>query len=478
MAMQDYWNALGSGQRIGLAGGGLAIVAATVALAAWVLHDPLVPLAAGLSPERQAAVARELERDKIAYRIAEDGETVLVPSSAAGKARAAMSNGGLGLPPSAGLEIFKEADFSTTDFAQRINYQRALQGELTRTLQTIAGVRSARVHVILAEGGLLKRGNARASVAVTLQLVPGKQLSRSQVTGIQRLVAASVPEIQPADVVVLDESGAALNRAAGIADADGEASGAQLDLKRQVDGYVEAKLAKLLADIAPGGQVTLSADTALDFKQLKVTTEEPIAASGKGSDHPTGVVTKERQSQRGAGDGTQAKAGGTDTADWEYEYQVGKRVEQSLSVPGAIRRLSVAVAIHGAPDNVSSAMVEQLVEHAIGLDRSRGDSVAVVLLPALKAGPAAAPGPALADAVLQDGVPPASVHPGPDAGVHDPAPVLPGWPLLIAALLLVLGGAVWTVRRQAAARRAAAPIDIDAATAQVRAWLNHGGSAR
>lgn len=475
MAMQDYWNALGSRQRMGLASGALACVVATAALGFWALHDPMVPLASGLSPERQAAVARELERDKIAYRIGDDGETVLVPSSAAGKARAAMSNGGLGLPPSAGLEIFKEADFSTTDFAQRMNYQRALQGELTRTLQTIAGVRSARVHVILAEGGLLKRGNTKASVAITLQLLPGKLLSRSQVTGIQRLVAASVPEIQPADVVVLDESGNALNRAGGVAETDGEASGAQLDLKTRVDSYVEAKLAKMLADIAPGGQVTLSVDTALDFKQLKVTTEEPIAASGKGGDHPTGMVVKERQSQRPSGDGAQAKAGGADVADWEYEYQVGKRVEQSLSVPGAVKRLSVAVAIHGAPDNITNAMVEQLVEHAIGLDRSRGDSVAVVLLPALK------PAVAMGNETGMQGGMPATTHPShmaADASARDNASVVLSWPLLIGLSLLALVASVWTARRQMAASKAAAPIDIDAATAQVRAWLRREGNHR
>ena len=467
MAMHDYWDALSARQKIGLAGGAAAIVLATAALGFWALHDPLVPLVSGLPPERQAVVARELERDKIAYRIGEDGSTVYVPASAAGKARASMSSGGLGLPPSAGLEIFKEADFSTTDFAQRINYQRALQGELTRTLQTIAGVRSARVHVILPESGLLKRNNTKASVAVTLQVAPGKALSRSQVNGIQRLVAASVPEIQPGDVVVLDESGNTLSR--NVGEAEGEASGAQLDLKRQVDNYLEGKLTRLLSDLAPGGQVTLSADTSLDFKQLKVTTEEPLAAAGKDGDRPIGVVAKERQSQRVSSDSSQVKTDsrGIDVADWEYEYKVGHRIEQSLSAPGAIKRISVAVAIHGAPDSLTAATVEQLVSHAVGIDRTRGDSVAVALLPAVNASfrsgvAVAAPAAASLEADL-----------APREQTFNTFAI----PVMLAMLALALAGGVWEVSRRSASR-AAARVDIDATTARVRAWLNDEGAVR
>ncbi len=478
MGIPDYWNALGPRQRVGLSLGTAVIVLATVAFGVWVLRDPLVPLVGGLSPERQAAVARELERDKIAYRVADDGNTLLVPSSAAGKARAALGNGGLGLPPSAGLEIFKEADFSTTDFAQRINYQRALQGELTRTLQTIAGVRSARVHVILAEAGLLKRNNTKASVAVTLQLQPGKTLTRAQVNGIQRLVAASVPEVQAGDVVVLDESGNTLSRSS--ADAEGEASGSQLDLKRQADAYLEAKLSKLLADLAPQAQVTLSADTTLDFKQLKVTTEEPIAASGQTGDHPTGVVTKERQSQRPAREGAQAKGDDGEAADWEYEYQVGRRVEQSMSAPGAIKRVNVAVAIHGAPDGVTSAMVEKLVEHAAGLDRTRGDSVAVVLLPALASTAAPIRPSAKPDAPQDLAQPTGSteIH-GSDHAEAKEGSRLMDWPVLLVLGALALGSTWLARKRQASTTVAAnAPVDIDATTAQVRAWLRGDGPAR
>lgn len=393
MGITDFWATLGRLQRVGFIVGLLLIAALTVGAAAWSWRDPWVTIASSLPADRVVALQRELAREKLEFRVAEDGAAVEVRQSAAGRARAAAATGGVGLPPNVGLEIFKETDFSTTDFAQRINYQRALQGELTRTLQTMAGVRQARVHVVLPEGSVLKRSTARASAAVTLALVPGKTLSHGQVRGVQRLVAASVPEIKADDVVVLDESGASLARDASAG--EGELSTSQLDLKRQVDGYLEAKLTRLLEEIAPGVQVTLSVDTVLDYKQLRVTVEEPIAVpAGKDAERPTGVVLKERQVQRVAGgNGASANPASIDSTDLEFEYKVGHRVEQSILAPGTIKRVSVAVALHGAPSELVAASVEALVAHAVGIDRTRGDAVMVMMLgrvvPSMAAMPAA-----------------------------------------------------------------------------------------
>jgi flagellar M-ring protein FliF len=393
MGIADFWASLGRLQRVGFVLGLLLIAALTVGVAVWAWRDPWMSIATNLPADRVVALQRELAREKLEYRVAEDGASVEVRQSAAGRARAAAATGGVGLPPNVGLEIFKESDFSTTDFAQRINYQRALQGEITRTLQTMAGVRQARVHVVLPEGSVLKRGGAKASAAVTLALAPGKVLSRSQVRGVQRLVAASVPEIKVDDVVVLDESGASLARDASAG--DGDLSSSQLDLKRQVDGYFEGKLTHLLGEIAPGVQVTVSVDTMLDYKQLRVTVEEPIAApAGKDAERLTGVVLKERQVQRTAGgSGVAANAASVDSTDLEIEYKVGHRVEQSMLAPGTIRRVSVAVALHGAPSDLAAGSIEALVAHAVGVDRTRGDSVMVMLLgsvvPAMATMPAA-----------------------------------------------------------------------------------------
>jgi flagellar M-ring protein FliF len=462
MSIGEYWAALGRAQKAGFVLGLLLIAALTAGVGVWAWRDPWVAVATNLSAERVVALTRELAREKLEHRIAEDGATVEVRQSAVGRARASAATGGVGLPASVGLEIFKETDFSTTDFAQRVNYQRALQGELTRTLQTIAGVRQARVHVVLPEGSVLKRGATKASAAVTLALALGKTLSRSQVRGVQRLVASSVPEIKADEVVVLDESGASLSRDGGSGN-DAELSTSQLDLKRQVDGYFEAKLTRLLEEIAPGVQATLSVDTVLDYKQLRVTVEEPIAApAGKDAERATGVVLKERQVQRSsaaAGNAAANGAAGVESTDLEFEYKVGHRVEQSLLAPGTIRRVSVAVALHGAPADLAAASIESLVAHAVGIDRQRGDSVMVLMLGRM------------VPAVAQLESPPVVQKMAPVSAAPALPPALAG--VSYAAVLALLGVAgilaLLGLRRERAERAKAARLREVAE--QVRHWL-------
>ncbi len=452
MELKSFWTALGRWQRVGFVSGLLVIVALTSAVAAWALRDPWVAIATQLPAERVVALTRELTREKVEHRIAEDGASVEVRQSAAGRARAAAATGGVGLPSNVGLEIFKETDFSTTDFAQRVNYQRALQGEITRTLQTISGVRQARVHVVLPESSVLKRGAAKASAAVTLALAPGKSLSRGQIRGVQRLVAASVPEIKADEVVVLDEGGASLTRDVGAGET--ELSTSQLDLKRQVDAYLEAKLMRLMEDLAPGVQVALSVDTLLDYKHLRVTVDEPIAAkAAKDDGAPTGVVSKERQLQRTTG-AAGANTASVDSSDFEFEYKVGHRVEQTLLGPGTVRRISVAVALHGAPPDLAAANVESLVAHAVGVDRQRGDAVMVMMLSR-----AAAVDAALAPVPLEQAKEPGK--PAMLAGLSGEA----GAGVLGLALLLAVAGMRWQRAERAKSAKLAETAE------QIRQWL-------
>jgi len=470
----EYWGALSRGQRAAFVAGVALIAGAALGLGAWTLHDPYVPIASGLSPEQSNALLRDLERAKVSYRVAENADRISIPQSQLGKAHAAI--GGNDVPASVGLELFKDTDFSATDFAQRINYQRALQGELTRTIQTIDGVRNVRVHVTLADSGLFKRAGAKATAAVSLALQPGKVLTQSQVRGIQRLVAASVPEIKLEDVVVLDDTGASLTRAG--ADAEGEFSAAQLDLKRQADQYLEGKLLRLLQDLVPQGNAVLSVDTVLDERQLRVTTEEPLGARGaKESERIAGVLVKDRQSQRGRSSGLMQTgaddADGTDGSDSEHEYAVGHRMEQTLSTPGSIKRITVAVALQGAPTQLSAEVVEQLVVNAVGIDRSRGDAVAVLLLPDPLMSPTTARPAESAKSTPEYVHPPATVQPGSLA--------LPQWrvgsvaagSMLLLIVSAMIGASV--LRRRSNPRQRAgetADIDIEATAAKVRQWLN------
>lgn len=470
MMWSDYWNALGARQRSGLIVGAVLIVVVTAGLGVWLFRDPFVPFARGLDGDRLNGIVQALERAKVDYRVEGTGDTVSVPRSLLGKAHAAAGADTIDAPPSVGLELFKQTDFSETDFAQRINYQRALQGELTRTIETIAGVRSARVHVILPDAGLFKRDGAKATAAVSLTMQPGRQLTRTQVTGVQRLVAASVPEIKLDDVVVLDGSGTSLTRPSS--GGEDELSSAQLDIKRQVDQYFEAKLGHMLAELAPDSILSLSVDTTLDSRQLRVTTEEPIGTRDQHDpNHVMGVVVRERQSRRGhlpaptQTDYTED----SDGTEREYEYKVGNRVEQTLSVPGSIKRISVAVAIRGAPEGLSGDAIEELVSHAVGADRTRGDSVSVLLLPG---------GVAVAEKSIDPAAIPKAAHAPVRVAERDPADSILWWVAGIAVLLSFVALLILVGRRRSSPD-SGATVDEEAVAAKVRQWLAEGaGSGR
>jgi flagellar M-ring protein FliF len=469
MSWSTYWRALTQVQRIGLVAGAAIIIAAMLGLALWVLHDPYVSLAGNLSGERFTELAQALERARIPYRVGDNSDALEVPRSQLAHARVAAAGDAVSVAPSVGLEIFNEADFSANDFAQRINYQRALQGELTRTIQTVEGVRSARVHVVLADEGLFKRDTGKASAAVTLAMQPGKVLTRAQVRGIQRLVAASIPQIRIDDVVVLDDSGLGLSRAG--ADGDGDLSSAQLDAKRQADQYFEQKLTRLLQEIVPQSIVSVSVDTTLDHKQVKVTSEEPIAVRDTHVAGPAaGVLVRERETQHGRGAGLvpASEDASVDNFEREYEYKVGQRIEQALSTPGSIERISVAVAIQGAPAELDGGAIEKLVSHAVGIDQGRGDSLSVMLMP--RAAPTlSATSPPLENRGA------VSVKDRELRRVSTRTEVLSFPPIVVAlAVAAVLALLFFLLRGMQ--RRAAAPSDaeVDALAAKVRQWLNDG----
>lgn len=465
MAWSDYWNALSGCQRTGLSIGAVLIVATSAVLAVWLLHDPYVPLASGLNPERVQEIAEELERAKIDYRIDASGDAVAVSRSQLGKARSAMAAGPFELPRSVGLELFEHADFSATDFAQRINYQRALQGEIARTIEKMAGVRSARVHVILSDGGLLKRNVTKASAAVSVTPQPGATLSRAQVAGIQRLIAASVPQIEVDDVVVLDEQGQSLTQRRDVASTS--LSSARLDLKREADQYFEAKLERLLRQLLPESVASWSVDATLDERQLQVTTETPVAAAGgKDASRAAGVLVRERQSQHGNPSGftqTDNNADEADSRDWEYEYKVGNRIEQILSAPGSIKRISVAVALRGVPTEFTADAIQELVSRAVGVDATRGDAVSVLLLPRQPAPAVQVRSPEQRKVVRTT-----SVRPG-----VDPHSLLFWAGVTVASLI---AGACLFVFMRRAARRAQRRVEDEAVLAKVREWLQGGAS--
>ncbi|ROZ63190.1 flagellar basal-body MS-ring/collar protein FliF [Ramlibacter sp. WS9] len=463
--LKDFWNTLGGPARAGLVGGVAVIAAAMIGAVVWIARTDYQVLFADLKPQDTAMMVAELDRLKVPYKIAPDGNTILVDGSVVHTTRLKLMGKDMPLHGAAGFELFNNADFGMTEFAQKINYQRALQGEITRTIMSLSEVRDVRVHLALPEEGLFKRATSKAKAAITLSLKTGQSLRPEQITGIQRLVAASVPGVVAQDVTIIDQQGVALTR---VVPAEGEqdAGSGRLDLKRDTERLLARKATEVLERAFGQGQALASVDVTLNMDQVRVTTEDVLGAPGRSGQGMAGVMVKEREVARdvGAPLNGHADTGRASNSQREIEYQVGRRVEQVASQPGAIRRLQVVAVIRQPMDEKQIDQMRVLVAAAVGAVSDRGDTVVVQSLRAFE------------PQAVDDGAPAvkssgnAATVPVPQAvpAVDNPT----GWAGMAVLAIAFLAGVAWLVwRRTRPARTDLTETQRQDLLEQMQQWL-------
>lgn len=461
MAMIDIWNKLGKSARIGLMAGVLAMVLAML-LSWWMLRADYQVLFSDLAPQDAGAMVAELERLKIAYRLEQINEAsaILVDSDVVHQTRIKLMSKELPLHGAVGFELFNNTDFGMTEFAQKINYQRALQGEITRTILSLAEIQAARVHLALPEEGLFKRATSVPKAAITLSIKPGHALRAEQVSGIQRLVASAVPAIAIPDVTIVDQQGIALTGRSANDDTSGIGESSRLTLKKETETYLGRKVAEVLEHAFGTGQAMARVDVTLDMDQVRTTTEDVLAPPLSGGGSPSGTIVREKETLREGTPLLDAKSTGASGASSQrdVEYSVGRRVEQVVAVPGAIRHIHVVAVVRRTLDSDQLERIQQVVAAAVGASSERGDTIVVQPLAALGGEPASARG-ALAAA------PAAFLNMDRQADPESPqdqmAPILIVVLVPLACLLLFATGGVLWWRRSHATKEA----DTDAATA-------------
>ncbi|MGT0244791.1 flagellar basal-body MS-ring/collar protein FliF [Burkholderia sp. GbtcB21] len=359
--------ATGSRTRQFALAGTLTAVVGCAGLAAWFALRPSYQiLARDLKPQDAAAVAAQLDKEKIPFRYDEQTAAILVPAGDARAARVMLTGTDLRLQGVVGFELFNQSDFGLTEFAQKVNYQRALQGELARTIATLDAIELARVHLSLPEASLFRRDRNRPKASVALFVRDGHVLEPDVVKGIQRLVAAAVPEMSAADVSVLDQRGASA-----------DARGADVDdpkfaLKTAVEQRYERKILAQIAPIIGANRAAVSVDATLDFDQIRTTRESGLTQSSAGQDGTPGLPVHRAPAGPPATSLPPLPAAppAPETARSE------RSVEQIVRSPGAIRKLSVGIVFDGAMPTDQVARLRDVVAASIGLDPARGDTLA------------------------------------------------------------------------------------------------------
>lgn len=403
LQIREFLLALPAARRVSFLALSAGVLVATLGLLVWVQRPQYAVLFTRLDATDAAAVVDYLKGAKVPYRIAADGATVEVPQGQLYEARMALAARGLPQGGTIGFEIFDKQTLGMTDFVQRLGFQRALQGELARTITGLSAVEAARVHLALPERSLFVSEDRKPSASVVLELRPGRTLDEAQVDGIANLVAASVEGLSPQDVTIVDVSGTVLShehrgRERGPADA-------MRTYQREIEqAYVERIESMLARALGPGHAVARVTAT-LDLAQVERTEElvdpDRVAVKSEKRNAETNRTSTASGTPGIAATLTNEPAGapaatgdvGSQREDEVISYEVSRVTSRRVEPMGAIRRLSVAVLIDGVPrgDGASREVVprsaeeleryRELVKRVVGFNEERGDQIEVVSEP-------------------------------------------------------------------------------------------------
>lgn len=453
-ALAQRWNALDRSQR--LRWGALAALVAVGLIAAAVFYrqPDYKLLFSNVSDKDGGAIVAQLTQMNVPYKYSEGGGAILIPADRVHDVRLKLATQGLPKGSVTGFELMENSKFGITQFQERLNFQRGLEGELTRSILALNAVQSARVHLALPNQNGFFREQQKPSASVLLSLHPGRMLDRAQIAGIVHLVASSVPEMDPAAVSVLDDSGKLLSQSP-----DGNAGSVDMQqflYTQQVEQQYVRRILDILEPVVGKNNVKAQVSAELDFSQTESTSEQhrPNQSAEGGAIRsqqvmesnaekavvpPTGVpgATSNQPPQNatapinGANPAPQAADGGQERNSQGSKresitnYEVDKTVKVTRGSTGAIKRLTAAVVVNApmaAPAGTDAATAataaavssglrpmtaqqqEQLlmlVRETVGYSADRGDSVNLVSAPFMESDAAPADLPAWKDPEIQ-----------------------------------------------------------------------------
>jgi flagellar M-ring protein FliF len=377
------------GQRAVTVLGIIAILAGGFLFSRWAAKPTYTPLFSNLAASDASAIVEQLGSDGTPYQLADGGGTILVPQDKVYAERLAMSGKGLPAGSQDGYALLDKQGLTTSDFREQVDYQRALQGELAKTIGSITGVQSAVVHLALPEKDVFADESGAASASVLVSTRPGVTLTNGQVQAVVNLVSSSVPDLAPDRVSVADATGKVLTGSAG-AGADGDLRNQQT---QAYEDRISASVQEMLDQVVGPGHSVVRVSADLDFDKRDTKTETYVANPSA----PPLAATKTTEKYSGGSGAASGVLGpdnvsvpsGTTSGNGKYlkttesaNNAVGKVVENRTGAPGTINRLTVAVVLDTrTAGNLNTAQVQSLVQNAVGFSKTRGDSVQVQRLP-------------------------------------------------------------------------------------------------
>ena len=395
---------LSQGQKVASLVLATVTIGSILAMSFWIKTPDLQLLYANLSEQDASAIVDNLKSQKIPYELSNQGKTIRVPANEVHEIRLKMASEGLPEGSEVGLEIFDETSLGMTDFIQKLNYQRALQGELSRTIRTLDAVDHARVHLVIPKQTLFIREKPKGKASVTIKTKAGKTLNGKQIQGIVHLVSSSVEGITADNVAVVDVKGNLLSGSQQTS-AGAARSSSNYQHKRQVEQELEKNILAMLEDALGDGMVIARVTADLDFEKNDQTEEiyDPDSAVIRSSQTasetvvgatPTGgVIGVQAQlpaGQNEGGAGTSGQPSKRDKNNQVQNFEINKITRVVSKPTGTVKKLSVAVMINGIMaendqgDEEYQARTKeemdkylQIIQSAVGYNQERGDQIKV-----------------------------------------------------------------------------------------------------
>lgn len=443
----QVWNKISKRQRYAIIGVAALLILSILGWSYWWGGKPdMVPLFTGMETKDAGEVAAKLKEMKIAFEPQEgiNGTAILVQAKDVHSARLELAT--LGLPRGAkGFEIFDDMKMGVTEFQNKVNYLRALQGELKRTIEQMSGVERAEVHIVLPEDSLYKKNEKPATASIMLKLRPGAQISPQQIKGIVNLAAHSIQGLSAENITVVDDSGNILNDNNEDEKGIGSITLTQLEMTKKIQERLQRDVQTLLDDALGVRKALVRLNVELDFDQ-RTTDRQAFTPVVEDS----GIVRSEQQTTENYS-GTSAAPGGpagtaanipgyvaaNNNTESQYDkkevtknYEINETKEKIVATPGAIKRLSIAVLVDGQTiSQPQQESISKLVSSAVGLDTERGDTISVEPLP-----------------IIAKTVPS-------DAMSITEQPMF--WPLAVLGALAIIGAIAFMLRRRSKLAQAA-----------------------
>ena len=391
----------------------VSTVSAFIVLLTWSGKPELFPIYRGLAPEDAANILVKLKELKVPYELADNGSIIKVPQEKISEIRLTLATEGLPMGSGVGFEIFDNTKLGMTEFEQNVYYQRALQGELSRTINGLEEIESSRIHIVMSQKSLFLEEEEPASVSVIIKMKPGRSLSKNQVQGIVHFVSSSISNLKPENVIIVDNNGTML---AGLNDKSsiGMTSINQMEYQQKKEQLFERRVKSMLETVLGRGKAIVRVSCDFNFIQQEKTEEmffpenqvvrsEQLSSeySGDAKIKPSGIpglatnITKDQTSTISASSNTSFNK-----SDKTRNYEIGKMTSRKIIPIGKLEKLSVAVVVDGIYQNIitgegEDAVQEEkyfprteqemvklgnIVKRAVNFDKERGDKIEVVNL--------------------------------------------------------------------------------------------------